>query len=111
MYALVKFAPVKFAPPRFAPVMFASRRIAFLRSALARIASTKIAPLSFAPIRFALDNSHPLHSLVSISLFKCAGSKADALVAASVATTVIVANNRFMAHPYSSYDTTFMVTL
>ena len=84
---------------------------ALVKFALARIASTRIAPLSFAPIRFALDNSHPLHSLVSISLFKCAGSKADALVAASVATTVIVANNRFMAHPYSSYDITFVTTL
>ena len=100
MYALVKFAPVKSAPPRFAPVMFASRRIAFLRSALARIASTRIAPRSFAPSRFALDNSHPLHSLVSISLFKCAGSKADALVATRVTATVIVANNRITRTPF-----------
>ena len=100
MYALVKFAPVKSAPPRFAPVMFASRRIVFLRSALARIASTRIAPLSFAPSRFALDNSHPLHSLVSISLFKCAGSKADALVATRVTVNVIVANNRITRTPF-----------
>jgi hypothetical protein len=33
-----------------------------------------------------LYNSHPLHSLVSISLFICAGSKADALVAARLRT-------------------------